>query len=149
MAIIQKKREEKKVLLMAAKMDFARFIPLGIAYIAAYCEKEGYNVQVYDEIPDSNKTLSDTLISFKPDVIGISCMTATYTRARSYAISKAVLNRVRNRTDRSDCDVWINPSQCELQHISAQPGLHSARSVRSLSQGLILSGLGSACMSLV
>ena len=85
MAIIQKKQVEKKILLMAAKMDFARFIPLGVAYIAAYCEKEGYNVQIYDEIPDSHKTLSDTLKSYKPDVVGISCMTATYTRARNYA----------------------------------------------------------------
>lgn len=75
----------KKVLLLAAKMDFARFIPLGIAYIAAYCEREGHSVQVYDELPDSHKSLTDTVKTFQPDVVGISCMTATYTKACQYA----------------------------------------------------------------
>lgn len=75
----------KKVLLLAAKMDFARFIPLGIAYVAAYCEREGHTVQVYDELPESHTSLADTVRAFKPDVVGISCMTATYTKACQYA----------------------------------------------------------------
>lgn len=75
----------KKILLVAAKMDFARFIPLGIAYIAAYCEREGYQVQIYDELPGDSRSLADTLRIFNPDIVGISCMTATYSKACEYA----------------------------------------------------------------
>jgi anaerobic magnesium-protoporphyrin IX monomethyl ester cyclase len=92
---MEKKKEGKvvkKILLSAAKMDFARFIPLGIAYLAAYCEREGYNVCVYDELPDRDNSLTDTLKSFKPDMIGISCMTVTYQKACQYAReAKAIL----------------------------------------------------------
>jgi len=73
-------------------MDFARFIPLGIAYLAAYCEREGYEVRIFDELPDINNSLANTLREFKPDMIGISCMTVTYSKACQYAkIVKSVL----------------------------------------------------------
>jgi anaerobic magnesium-protoporphyrin IX monomethyl ester cyclase len=75
----------KRILLMAAKMDFARFIPLGIAYVAAYCEREGHQVQIYDELPDNHRSLTDTVRAFKPDIVGVSCMTATYSKACQYA----------------------------------------------------------------
>ncbi|MFH2058485.1 MAG: radical SAM protein [Pseudomonadota bacterium] len=75
-----------KVMLMAAKMDFARFIPLGIAYLAAYCEREGHTVQIFDELPGNFPNLKERLMAFKPDIIGVSCMTATYSKACEYAM---------------------------------------------------------------
>ncbi|MDP2947542.1 MAG: cobalamin B12-binding domain-containing protein, partial [Nanoarchaeota archaeon] len=73
-----------KILFIPAKRDFARFIPLGVAYLAAFLEKEGHNVKVYDELPHS-KPLKDYLEEFKPEVVGISCMTSTYEKARILA----------------------------------------------------------------
>jgi anaerobic magnesium-protoporphyrin IX monomethyl ester cyclase len=73
-----------KVLLIPTKKDFARFIPLGVAYLAGFLEKEGHDVRVYDELPHS-KPLKDILEEFKPEIVGISCMTATYEKARSLA----------------------------------------------------------------
>lgn len=75
----------KKILLTSAKLDYARFISLGIAYIAAYLERVGYEVRIYDEVPNSLRTLTDVLKEFQPDVIGISCLTATFSRACEYA----------------------------------------------------------------
>jgi len=73
-----------KILLTSARRDFARFIPLGIAYLAAFLEKEGHNVRVYDELPHA-KTFKSQLEEFKPDVVAVSCMTATFGRAESLA----------------------------------------------------------------
>ncbi|MEK9135215.1 MAG: radical SAM protein [Patescibacteria group bacterium] len=73
-----------KVLLIPAKRDFARFIPLGVAYLAAYLEREKYDVKVYDELPDS-VPFKEFLKEFKPDVVGISCMTATFGKAENLA----------------------------------------------------------------
>ena len=71
--------------MLAAKSDNARFIPLGIAYIASYCKRDGHVFRIYDEIPGLSKSLEQTLKSFVPDIVGISCMTATYSQACNYA----------------------------------------------------------------
>ena len=73
-----------KILLIPAKRDFARFIPLGVAYLAAYLEREGHNIKVYDELPDS-RPLRDFLTEFQPDAVGISSMTATFGKAENFA----------------------------------------------------------------
>jgi len=73
-----------RILLIPAKRDFARFIPLGVAYLAAFLEKEGYEVKVYDELPHS-ELLGKVLQDFKPEAVGISCMTAAYEKAKTLA----------------------------------------------------------------
>jgi len=73
-----------KVLLIPVRRDFAKFLPLGVAYLAAFLEREGYNVKVYDESPNS-QPLRNFLEEFKPDIVGISCMTSTYEKSRQFA----------------------------------------------------------------
>lgn len=73
-----------KILFISARIDTARFIPLGIASIAAYLEQQGHECAVYDEIPGC-ESLETVFDSFKPDVVGISCMTSTYSTACDHA----------------------------------------------------------------
>jgi len=73
-----------KVLLIPVRRDFARFLPLGVAYLAAFLEREGYDVKVYDESPNS-QPLRNFLEEFRPDIVGISCMTSTYEKSRQFA----------------------------------------------------------------
>jgi anaerobic magnesium-protoporphyrin IX monomethyl ester cyclase len=58
----------------------APFIPLGIGYLAAFLEKNQYEVNVIDcqlHYP-SPKQLADEFAKTKPDVIGLTCATLTY-----------------------------------------------------------------------
>jgi len=73
-----------RVLLIATRIDYARFLPLGVAYVAAFIEKNDYAVSVYDEIPMC-KPFKEYFCEYDPDVVGISCMTSTYTKACDYA----------------------------------------------------------------
>jgi anaerobic magnesium-protoporphyrin IX monomethyl ester cyclase len=73
-----------KILLASARRDFARFIPLGVAYLAGFLEKEGHQVKIYDELPHT-KPFLELLKEFAPEVVGISCMTATYGKAEALA----------------------------------------------------------------
>ncbi|MCM8798818.1 MAG: cobalamin-dependent protein [Candidatus Omnitrophica bacterium] len=71
--------------------------PLGIAYIAGVLEKEGYSVKILDCLGEGMenleylgkgiyrigmrvKEIEESLISFKPDTVGISCMFSAYYR---------------------------------------------------------------------
>jgi anaerobic magnesium-protoporphyrin IX monomethyl ester cyclase len=82
-----------KILLTSARRDFARFIPLGVAYLASFLEKEGHNVRVWDELPHA-KPFRNLLEEFNPDIVGVSCMTATLSRAEDLA--KEVKNYNKN-----------------------------------------------------
>lgn len=53
--------------------------PLGLAYIAAVLEKDGYDVSILD-VPALNLTKKETyekLKEQKPDVVGVTCMSST------------------------------------------------------------------------
>lgn len=54
--------------------------PLGLCYIAAVLEKDGHNVRIIDmEAEEINKqTLTQEILRFKVDVVGITCVTSTY-----------------------------------------------------------------------
>jgi anaerobic magnesium-protoporphyrin IX monomethyl ester cyclase len=56
------------------------FIPLGIAYLAAVLEKEGYGVNVIDcqVLKPTHQELESRLTEYQPDVIGVTTSTLTY-----------------------------------------------------------------------
>ena len=56
------------------------FLPLGIGYLAAVLEQEGYKVNVVDcqTTRPSQKTLEDKFRSLNPDIIGVTSATVTY-----------------------------------------------------------------------
>lgn len=62
--------------------------PLGLLYLAAQLEKEGHDVQVFDCDPDVPTALDpnvlDEVVSFQPQVVGLSFFTNTYQKARYY-----------------------------------------------------------------
>jgi anaerobic magnesium-protoporphyrin IX monomethyl ester cyclase len=55
--------------------------PLGILYIAAVLEYLGHQLQVFDIDPDI-RSCTDEVRAFGPQMIGLSCYTNTYSRAR-------------------------------------------------------------------
>jgi radical SAM superfamily enzyme YgiQ (UPF0313 family) len=72
----------KRVLLIPTHMELhTRSLPLGPAYIAGVLEKEGYKVRVYDTPPYQKSNLIDFIKKFRPDIIGISCMTPSFSKA--------------------------------------------------------------------
>lgn len=88
-----------RVLLINSYLDprttagrYRRFLvtmpPITLAYLAASLEKDGFDVRVYDDIiAGGNKALlTDTINRFKPDIVGLSCVTPSargvYTTAR-------------------------------------------------------------------
>lgn len=75
-----------KVVLCHAKNDDGQFPPLGILYIAGVLREKGYEVKVYDPLPQDNSFLSE-IIKYKPDLFGISMMTAQYPRAKQIVSS--------------------------------------------------------------
>lgn len=56
------------------------FLPLGIGYLAAVLEQNGYNVDVVDCQTSSltQKTIENKIRSLNPDIIGITSATVTY-----------------------------------------------------------------------
>lgn len=68
--------------------------PLGLLYIAAVLEKEGYDVQLYDPYPDDDSELKK-VIEFQPDVIGLSILTTYIERA------KHIINILRPKLQKS------------------------------------------------
>ncbi|MFH0936749.1 MAG: radical SAM protein [Candidatus Daviesbacteria bacterium] len=54
--------------------------PLGIGYLSSYLKKQGINVKIIDALKE-NLSLEDLILkifSQKPDVVGITCLTAFY-----------------------------------------------------------------------
>lgn len=64
--------------------------PLGLAYIAAVLEREGYTVEILDCIANliELETLKKEIARIKPDIVGITCLTPM--SARSVDAAKAV-----------------------------------------------------------
>src|SRR3972149_11265746 len=60
---------------------------IGLAYIAAVLEKNGYEVAVVD-CPPLNMTYEDLkreIVSFEPDIVGITSVTVTFSSALQVA----------------------------------------------------------------
>lgn len=55
--------------------------PLGLLYIASTLENLGHTVQVFDTDPDIYSCV-DEIVAFAPNMIGLSCYTNTYEKAR-------------------------------------------------------------------
>ena len=54
--------------------------PLGLGYIAALLEREGYEVRIEDSqcLGYDHRTLVDRVTKFHPDILGISATTPTF-----------------------------------------------------------------------
>ncbi len=63
-----------KVALINSRTSHSPQPPLGILYIAAVLEKEGYNVKVWDPFKENNYL--DKVTNFQPDLIGISLLSS-------------------------------------------------------------------------
>ena len=61
-------------------MPQAVFIPLGISYLVAVLERDGYQVDVVDcqVAKFTQKDLEDKFRSLKPDIVGVTAATVTY-----------------------------------------------------------------------
>jgi len=79
------KRDKLKVMLIfpsSLHCKLSRFIPyeppLGLAYIAAMLEKNDWNVKILDCLASSFNLakLAKSIRAYKPNVIGVSCLTA-------------------------------------------------------------------------
>jgi anaerobic magnesium-protoporphyrin IX monomethyl ester cyclase len=55
--------------------------PLGVLYVAAVLEREGFDVRVFDPPPHDDGELSD-IVAYGPDIIGLSVLTTYVGRAR-------------------------------------------------------------------
>src|SRR3989344_2600196 len=66
----------KKILLVNPRVDTRATPPIGLCYIAAVLEKEGYSVKIHDPIPTRkgfSKEINDSLEEVKPDVVAFTC----------------------------------------------------------------------------
>lgn len=62
--------------------------PLGLLYIAGAAQSEGYNVRVFHPYQKANPTeekITERIIDFQPDVLGVSSMTNTFPRSLELA----------------------------------------------------------------
>ena len=68
-----------RILLVVYDNDsYIHSSPMGLMYIAACLEKEGHEVKIFDtSIERSVKKYINYLNNFKPDAVGISCVTST------------------------------------------------------------------------
>ena len=58
-------------------------VPIGLVYLAAVVEKRGYTVKVVDCLPLNmdHDALKREIVSFKPDIVGITSVTSTFPSA--------------------------------------------------------------------
>lgn len=104
------KLNEKNILLLhplgykveAAKQDISRkaniMPPLGLASIAAYIDRAGFNSIILDcyAYPDADARLREILRDQRPAMLGISCTTASFHDAvRLTELAKSELPDIR------------------------------------------------------
>lgn len=66
---------KKNVFLINPRVDYRPQPPLGIAYIAAVLENNGYKVEVYDPVRGHDfPSFKKHLIEFDPAIVGITCL---------------------------------------------------------------------------
>ncbi len=75
----------KKILLVNSRIDTARFLPLGIASLAAYLIEQGHEVGIWEALPTQTMTLAERVKQFDPDVVGISAMTSQFAKGLELA----------------------------------------------------------------
>jgi radical SAM superfamily enzyme YgiQ (UPF0313 family) len=79
-----------KICLISPKWNKLRnsYPPLGLAYLAAYLEREGHQARIFDLGLDPNTPLEqdvEAILSFAPDLIGLTAMTSNYEGALATA----------------------------------------------------------------
>ena len=74
------------ILLIEAPYDYGRLetmtkphFPLGLGYIAAYLRQQGHHVRLLLSL--TPEVLLHQLQTFKPELVGVSCMTPTFPQA--------------------------------------------------------------------
>ncbi len=74
------------ILLLEAPYDYGRLeamtkphFPLGLGYIAAYLRQQGHNVRLVLSL--TPEVLQHQLQTFKPELVGVGCMTPTFPQA--------------------------------------------------------------------
>lgn len=70
-----------KVTLLYIKEGFNGFLPLGVAYLAAYLRKSGHSVNVIDTSLYSSQEVLNLIDESRSDLYGFSVMTPYYARA--------------------------------------------------------------------
>jgi len=70
---------------------------LGVAYLGAYLEKEGHEVQVISEMDELGKDSFTRIVDSSPDVLGFYAMTSTFPRIIDYARRAKEVMKTRGR----------------------------------------------------
>lgn len=68
-------------------------LPVSLVYLAGYMEKQGYTVRIFDGQVETmtDQTIRQAITDFRPDVLGITCMTPMVIETRKVAaVAKAV-----------------------------------------------------------
>lgn len=76
--------------------DITYSIPLGLAYLVANCKIPGVEFKVFDatlyNTPASSEKFKNFLLSYRPDVVGISCWSKTFIETcKMVAVTKELL----------------------------------------------------------
>lgn len=67
-------------------------LPVSLVYLAGYMEKQGYTVRIFDGQVETmtDQTINRVITDFRPDVLGITCMTPMVIETRKVAaVAKA------------------------------------------------------------
>mgnify|MGYP006066644873 FL=1 len=70
------------------------FPPLGVMYVAAALREAGHRVQVLDGDPLLEVDMADRIAAFEPDLLGMSFLTMTISRAKALAETLAELSLI-------------------------------------------------------
>ena len=73
-----------RIALLNSRTSHSPQPPLGILYIAAVLEEEGYDVKVWDPFGETNYI--EQVVGFKPDLLGISLLSSEYNNAANTII---------------------------------------------------------------
>lgn len=68
--------------------------PLGILYLAAISEQNGYKVKIFDE--RINNSCIEDVIKFEPDIVGITAVTGSVLRGRFFSKRNFKKNQASN-----------------------------------------------------
>lgn len=75
-----------KITIINTRNSESMVMPLGILYVAAVMRQAGHQVQVFDPFFGDKKFIRQ-VVKFKPDLIGLSILTATYDTARKLVVT--------------------------------------------------------------
>ncbi|MBU0533495.1 MAG: B12-binding domain-containing radical SAM protein [Candidatus Omnitrophica bacterium] len=134
------------------KSAAGRYFPLGIGYIASYLIKYGgHEVRLYE--PEAQKLtirdIKEIIKSFKPDIVGITCSTANFTRAielaklcRANSAAKIILGGVHvsaipefvmsENADCLDCVVVGEGEKTMLELVEAYQNNYGLESIKGI-----------------